>query len=321
MTMNYPWEDTESDTNPTPETEAALTIPDPTSEPIPAPEPTSEPPLQTLSAASPAAEILPPPAAPAAPPAAPEPSPIPAPTSPPASPTTVVSHTPESPSPTPSAPPQTTPPTMPTDGGNPAAPEFLQLQIASLLHHNQMQAEQARNALQAIERQAQNSIQSVSTELQKARDEIRELTSTLSTKILEFEARQEAVNTAANMTLDRIRNDMTQVTDTLSTSAKSASSLSTELVQTLKEHTPKLEGISRTIKKRIWIGSILFSTGLFLLSALLLTWLRPGWMLTPEQHQALYVGAATIRDYNALSPADQAQVRKLLRWKDPINHP
>ena len=164
-------------------------------------------------------------------------------------------------------------------------------------------------------------IRSTKEAVEQAQAELQKIHSTLSTSIREFEARQENLNSAATITLSRIQDEVKDSSLQLSTSTKAAETVSANLTMMLAEQTPALQKISRTISTKLWAGSLMLAITLFVLTTSLLTWLRPGWTLTPEQHQALYVGSATIRDYSQLSPADQAKVRKLLHWRDPITEP
>ena len=50
---------------------------------------------------------------------------------------------------------------------------------------------------------------------------------------------------------------------------------------------------------------------------LLLTLLRPGWTLTHRQREALTVGESVTRSYLAASPARQAEMRRVNRWRPP----
>jgi hypothetical protein len=53
------------------------------------------------------------------------------------------------------------------------------------------------------------------------------------------------------------------------------------------------------------------------LMILLLTLLRPGWTLTQRQREAVTVGESVTRSYLAASPARQAEMRRVNRWRPP----
>jgi hypothetical protein len=59
------------------------------------------------------------------------------------------------------------------------------------------------------------------------------------------------------------------------------------------------------------------ATAAGMIMILLLTALRPGWTLTTEQKEALRIGESVSGIYLAASPKDQAEMRRVNRWRSP----
>ena len=70
---------------------------------------------------------------------------------------------------------------------------------------------------------------------------------------------------------------------------------------------------ARAASWRPWV----MATTCALVLTLGISLLRPGWTMSPEQRRAERVGDTVIRAYEAASPAERAQMRKVMGWRDP----
>jgi hypothetical protein len=80
------------------------------------------------------------------------------------------------------------------------------------------------------------------------------------------------------------------------------------------------EQVARMISEPWWkrfLPPLGAATAAGMMMILLLTALRPGWTLTTEQKEALRIGESVSGIYLAASPEDQAEMRRVNRWRSP----
>lgn len=71
---------------------------------------------------------------------------------------------------------------------------------------------------------------------------------------------------------------------------------------------------ARAASWRPWV----MATTCALVLTLGVTLMRPGWTMTTGQRRAERVGETVIRAYEAASPAERAEMRKVMGWRDPF---
>jgi ElaB/YqjD/DUF883 family membrane-anchored ribosome-binding protein len=70
---------------------------------------------------------------------------------------------------------------------------------------------------------------------------------------------------------------------------------------------------ARAASWRPWV----MATACALVLTLGVSLLRPGWTMSPSQRRAERVGDTVIRAYEAASPAERVEVRRVMGWRDP----
>lgn len=108
---------------------------------------------------------------------------------------------------------------------------------------------------------------------------------------------------------------------TLQMALQEASQLIQTRTQEAELNGVRLEKAARSLSLKLWTGPAIVSLAVLLFAILGLSALRPGWFLTPDQHEALYVGAQVVRDYNTANEEKKAEMRRILEWREPDEAP
>lgn len=142
-----------------------------------------------------------------------------------------------------------------------------------------------------------------------------------------LETQQRAVTTLESLIRDAADEAMRRARSTEATLAAAeqrAAAISTQLTQTTATLDDWLSRTNADFAKRMaepWyrraLPGLAASAACGFAMILLLTLLRPGWTLTTQQRDALAVGESVTRVYLSATPAHQAEMRRVNRWRTP----
>ena len=107
---------------------------------------------------------------------------------------------------------------------------------------------------------------------------------------------------------------------TLDLFGNQARTISKRLSEQAEQATANSQVLSKeaaALKIRALALPVVSAVVLCLLIFITLTLLRPGWTLTARQHQSLGIGEEVILLYHRSTPERQAEMRRLMEWKEP----
>jgi hypothetical protein len=132
-------------------------------------------------------------------------------------------------------------------------------------------------------------------------------TQTLVLRFLEALGTAETSLSSLSASLSRL-DQITQLLATTTPQLSALSSLPAELVQAAD----RLDRTLRPSTRRIWFQAASISLAACLLTLVTLTYLRPHWMLTPDQGRQLRLGQSIERRYQEMPPSRRSQLLELL---------
>lgn len=79
--------------------------------------------------------------------------------------------------------------------------------------------------------------------------------------------------------------------------------------------TTRFDTASSRLYMKMFIAPAITAVLTIILVVAGLSTIRPGWFLTPDQHEAVYIGAQVIRDFRTATPEKRAEMIRILNWR------
>lgn len=123
----------------------------------------------------------------------------------------------------------------------------------------------------------------------------------------------------ANVVSQTILKELRQATADLKMVRTETRETIEKAMQTSQIVTAEIKSARRQLTIRQWAANLGVVTLTMVIGVLLLSRLNPGWTMTQEQHDALYMGQHVLKEYWTAEPEKRAEIERVLKLKAPAS--